>query len=240
MFKWEPCRSDGRLPVLLDPYGGAGSRRVTAAHDWRTLVSQWFAEQGFAVLVADGRDTPGRGPDWERAVHGDLFGPVLDDQAALREAARAHPVLDTGRVGIRRWSFGGSLAAPAVLRRPDVFHAAGAGAGAGVTDQRRYPGHWRERFLGHRDRHPERYDACSLLREVPRLTRPLLLVHGLADPKVLPAHTLRLSEALLAAGRPHDVLLLPGEGHQPVGSARTENLLHQVRSLQRHLGVAPR
>jgi dipeptidyl-peptidase-4 len=232
--------ADGRLPVLLDPYGGAGGQRVTAAHDWKTLVSQWFAEQGFAVLVADGRGTPGRGPDWERAVHGDLFGPVLDDQvAALREAARAHPVLDPGRVGIRGWSFGGSLAALAVLRRPDVFHA--AVAGAGVTDQRRYHAHWRERFLGHPDRHPERYDACSLLREAPRLTRPLLLVHGLADPKVLPAHTLLLSEALLAAGRPHEVLLLPGEGHQPVGSARTGNLLlHQARFLQRHLGVTPR
>jgi dipeptidyl-peptidase-4 len=89
--------------------------------------------------------------------------------------------------------------------------------------------------------HPERYDACSLLREAHRLSRPLLLVHGLADPKVLPAHTLLLSEALLAAGRPHEVLLLPGEGHQPVGSARTANLLlHQARFLQRHLGVAPR
>ena len=89
-------RADGRrLPVLLDPYGGSSRRRVTAEVDWRSLVSRWFAEQGFAVLVADGRGTPGRGPAWERAVHGDLYGPVLDDQVtALREAARLHPELD--------------------------------------------------------------------------------------------------------------------------------------------------
>ncbi|MER6734282.1 S9 family peptidase [Streptomyces puniciscabiei] len=235
---WHRPADDGPLPVLLDPYGGAGGQRVTAAHDWKTLVSQWFAEQGFAVLVTDGRGTPGRGPDWEREAYGDLFGPALDDQvSALWEAARAYPQLDVRRVGIRGWSFSGSLAVFAVLRRPDVFRA--AVAGAGVTDQRLYDAHWRERFLGHPQAHPERYDANSPLGEAPRLTRPLLLVHGLADPKVPPAHTLRLSDALLAAGRPHEVLLLPGAGHQPIGTDVTHDLLrHQARFLHRHLGGA--
>jgi dipeptidyl-peptidase-4 len=147
-------------------------------------------------------------------------------------------VLDLGRVGIRGWSFSGSLAVLAVLRRPDVFRA--AVAGAGVTDQRLYDAHWRERFLGHPRMHPERYDACSLLREAHRLSRPLLLVHGLADPKVLPVHTLRLSDALLAAGRPHEVLLLPGAGHQPIGTDVTAGLLgHQARFLRRHLAAGP-
>jgi dipeptidyl-peptidase 4 len=225
----------GRLPVLADPYGGAGLQRVTAELSWRCLVSQWFAEQGFAVLVADGAGTPGRGPGWEREVHGDLFGPVLDDQVtAVREAARLHPDLDPGRVGIRGWSFGGSLAVWAVLQRPDVFHA--AVAGAGVTDQRLYNAHWRERFLGHPGQFPDRYEAFSLVRAAPKLTRPLLLMHGLADTNVHPANTLRLSSALLAAGRSHEVMLLPGLGHQVMDGPVTEELLwHQVRFLQRHL-----
>jgi dipeptidyl-peptidase 4 len=233
-------RPDGaRLPVRVDLYGGAGLQRVTAELEWRSLVSQWFAERGFAVLVTDGSGTPGRGPTWEREVYGDLFGPVLDDQvAALQEAARLHPELDLRRVGIRGWSFGGSIAALAVLRRPDVFHA--AVAGAGVTDQLLYSAHWRERFLGHPGQFPQRYEACSLVRAAPKLTRPLLLIHGLADDNVHLANTLRLSGALLAAGRPHEVLLLPGVGHQAMDSAITENLLwHQVRFLQRHLGVDP-
>ena len=219
----------GKLPVLARPYGGAGSQRVTAELDWQCLLSQWFAEQGFAVLVADGRGTPGRGPAWEREVHGDMFGPVLDDQVtALREAARLHPDLDLGRVGIRGWSFGGTLAALAVLRRPDVFHA--AVAGAGVTDQRLHNTHWRERFLGHPGEFPDRYEAWSLVQMAPELTRPLLLIHGLADRNVHPANTLRLSRALLAAGRPHEVLLLPGAGHPDMGPGANENLLwHQVR-----------
>jgi dipeptidyl-peptidase 4 len=229
----------GRLPVLADPYGGAGRQQVTAELDFRSLVSQWFAEQGFAVLAADGSGTPGRGPRWEREVHGDLYGPVLQDQVtAIQEAARLHPDLDLGRVGIRGWSFGGSLAAWAVLHRPDVFHV--AVAGAGVTDQRLYNAYWRERFLGHPDQFPDRYEAFSLLRWAPKLTRPLLLVHGLADTNVFPVNTLRLSSALLAAGRPHEVLFLPGVGHQAMGDPVTEPLLrHQARFLQRHLGVDP-
>ncbi len=191
------------------------------------------------MLVTDGSGTPGRGPVWEREVYGDLFGPVLDDQvAALQEAARLHPELDLERAGIRGWSFGGSLAALAVLRRPDVFHA--AVAGAGVTDQLLYNAHWRERFLGHPAEFPGRYEACSLLREAPSLRRPLLLIHGLADDNVHPANTLRLSSALLAAGRPHEVLLLPGAGHQAMNGPLTEGLLwHQARFLWRHLGGQP-
>jgi dipeptidyl-peptidase-4 len=227
----------GRLPILLDPYGGAGRQQVTAELNWRYLVSQWFAEQGFAVLAVDGSGTPGRGPDWEREVYGDLFGPVVDDQVAgVREAARLNPDLDPDRVGIRGWSFGGALAASAVLRRPDVFHV--AVAGAGVTDQLLYNAYWRERFLGHPDRFPERYEEASLVLAAPTLSRPLLLVHGLADDNVYPVNTLRLSSALLAAGRHHELLLLPGVDHQTMGVPVTEGLLtHQARFLQRHLGV---
>ena len=136
----------GPLPVLLDPYGGPHALRVTQAHN-AFLASQWFADQGFAVIVTDGRGTPGRGSDWERAVHGDLAGPTLDDQVdALHAVAEQVPGLDLDRVAIRGWSFGGYLAALAVLRRPDVFHA--AIAGAPVTEWRLYDTHYTERYLG--------------------------------------------------------------------------------------------
>src|SRR5439155_8657167 len=114
---------DAPWPVPLAPYGGPHAQRVLAGRNG-FLASQWLADQGFAVVVADGRGTPGRGSAWERAVLGDLAGPVLDDQIAALEAAAADPRLDLSRVGIRGWSFGGYLAALAVLRRPDVFHAA--------------------------------------------------------------------------------------------------------------------
>ncbi len=221
--------SETRLPVLLDPYGGPHAQRVQQA---RSLfyVSQWFADQGFAVLVTDGRGTPGRGPTFEREVRGDLAGPVLDDQIdALFAMAELNPRLDLDRVAIRGWSFGGYLAALAVLRRPDVFHA--AVAGAPVTDWRLYDTHYTERYLGHPDSEPENYECSDVLfGSVPvddaKGGPPLLLIHGLADDNVVAAHTLKLSRALLEAGRPHTVLPLSGVTHMTPQEEVAENLMH--------------
>lgn len=224
-----------KLPILLDPYGGTGRQRVTVEGDWRNLMSQWFAEHGFAILTIDGAGTPGRGPDWEREIHGDQFGPVLQDQiTGLHAAARDNPDLDLSRVGIRGWSFGGTIAQLAVLRRPDIFRA--AISGAATTDQRLYHAQWRERYLGSPDIHPERYDAYNIVAEASNLTRPLLLMHGLSDANVHPVHTVRMSAALLAAGKPHEVVLLPGIGHSAIGTAATKAILHtQLNFLRRHL-----
>ncbi len=226
----------GRLPVLLDPYGGPGAQRVYSAQVF-FLASQWFAEQGFAVLVADGRGTPGRGSAWTRAIRGDFATPVLDDQvAALEAAATEFPELDLERVAIRGWSFGGYLAALAVLRRPDVFHA--AVAGAPVTDFRLYDTHYTERYLGTPADDPENYDRVSLLGDAAGLTRPLMLIHGFADDNVVVANTLQLSALLTAAGRPHTVLPLSGVTHMTPQEEVAENLLLlQLDFLRRALSL---
>ncbi|WP_435174645.1 prolyl oligopeptidase family serine peptidase [Actinacidiphila sp. bgisy145] len=230
----------GPLPVLLAPYGGPAMRLVVRAATWPLAEAQWFAEEGFAVVVADGRGTPGRGPRWDKSVYKDTLEVPLADQVTALHAAAAHcPDLDLGRVAIRGWSFGGSLAAMAVLRRPDVFHA--AISGAAPSDQRLYDTHWRERFLGHPDEDPEAYDRCSPITSAAALERPLLLVHGLADDNVVAAHTLRLSEALLAAGRYHQVLPLSHATHGPSDPVVVEGLLrHQVKFLRDALNTAPR
>src|SRR5690625_4325090 len=187
--------------------------------------AQWLADQGFCVVVADGRGSPGRDYAWERAV-GDGFATVtLEDQIAALEAVAQHypDDVDTSRVGIRGWSFGGYLAALAVLTRPDVFHA--AVAGAPVTDWRLYDTAYTERYLGDPTARPAVYDAHSLLDLAPSLQRPLMLIHGLADDNVVAAHTLQLSSALLAAGRPHTVLPLSGITHMATDETVAENLI---------------
>jgi dipeptidyl-peptidase-4 len=224
------------LPVLMLPYGGPGAQRVLADRRmW--LEAQWRADQGFAVVVADGRGTPGRGPAWARAVRGDLATPALEDQVdALAAAAAAHPELDLRRVGIYGWSFGGYLAALAVLRRPDVFHA--AVAGAPVTDWRLYDTYYTERFLGDPRQDPGPYDRSSLLADAPGLRRPLLIVHGLVDDNVVVAHTLRLSQQLTEHGRSHAVLPLSGITHMAAREDVAEHLLTiQTRFLRDALGA---
>ena len=224
------------LPVLLDPYGGPHAQRVVRSRNAHT-TSQWFADQGFAVLVVDGRGTPGPGPRYEKAVHNDFTVGVVEDQVTgLLEAVRRFPQLDLSRVAIRGWSFGGFLAAMAVLDRPDLFHA--AVVGAPVTEWRLYDTGYTERYLGNPNTNQAIYDANSVVAKANRLTRPMMLIHGLADDNVVCAHTLQLSSALLAHGKPHEVLPLSNVTHMTPQEEVAENLLRlQVEFLRRSLNL---
>lgn len=227
-----------RLPVLMDPYGGPHFASVLN-HQGAFLECQWFADQGFAVVVVDGRGTPGA-PAWERAVRYDVSTVVLDDQVTgLHAASHAFPDLDLEHVAIRGWSFGGYLAAMAVIDRPDVFHA--AISGAPVTDWRLYDTGYTERYLGLPDEQPDAYARTGLLDRAPALSRPLQLIHGFADDNVFIANTLRLSQTLTEHGRPHEVLPLTGITHMATQEEVAENtMLLQVDFLRRALALGPK
>lgn len=235
--------ADGPLPVLMDPYGGPHGQRVLAARN-AYLTPQWFADQGFAVIVADGRGMPGDCPGWEKAIAGNLLALNIEDQITALHAVAEELPLDLSKVAIRGWSYGGYLSAAAVLRRPDVFHA--GVVGAPVTDQRLYDTHYTERYLGDPNTSPEVYADNSVvtddgLHKAADQHRPMMLIHGLADDNVVLAHTLRLSSALLAAGRPHEVLPLSGVTHMTPQEQVAENLLLlQVDFLRRSLGLTAR
>ena len=238
------------LPVLLKPYGGPGAQQVlfSQSYYWE---SQWWADQGFLVVTVDGRGTPGRGPQWDRAIYETMKDVTLADQV---EAVRALPALwsddtavpsvrwtpregaklavcgsdvtvpqldivrrndlldcpkpDLDKVAMIGWSYGGFLSALAVLDAPDVVHA--ACAGAPPTDWTLYDTHYTERYLG---LDPEVYRRNGIVEDAPKLRRPLMLIHGFADDNVTIAHSLRLSQALMAAGRPHTFLPLTGITH---------------------------
>jgi dipeptidyl-peptidase-4 len=243
----DPTLADGPLPIVLDPYGGPHAQRVLTARA-AYHGSQWLADQGFAVLVVDGRGTPGRGPDFEHAVRGDLASLALEDQLdALDALGEFAPQLDRSRVGIRGWSYGGTLAALAALRRPDRIRC--AVVGAPVTDWRLYDTHYTERYLGHPDEDPEAYLRSAVVRPDGSLVGPdpvarsavpaeMLVVHGLVDDNVLAAHSLRLTEALHAAGRPFTFLPLTNATHMAADPAVAARLLEvQAAFLRRCLGV---
>ena len=173
---------------------------------------------------------------WDRSVHNDLASPALEDQAAAVAAlADLYPAdIDAGRVGIIGWSFGGYLAALAVLKMPHVFHA--AVAGAPVTEWRLYDTGYTERYLGHPDTNAAAYDRSSLLPLAANLSRPLMLVHGFADDNVLAAHSLQLSSLLLAAGRHHEFLPLCNCTHMtPQVNVSENRILLETGFFVRHL-----
>jgi dipeptidyl-peptidase-4 len=200
-----------KYPVIVDVYGGPHHIHVPMAmRNW--LIPQWIADQGFLVVAVDNRGTPGRGRDWERAIYQKFDTVPLDDQiAGLQALAAKHPEMDLSRVGMTGWSFGGYMSASAVLRRPDVFHA--AVAGAPVTDWYDYDTHYTERYLGVPPEDQAAYQAGGLISLAGNLRRPLLLVHGTADDNVYLRHSLQLADALHRAGKPFDFLPLPGITH---------------------------
>jgi dipeptidyl-peptidase 4 len=200
-----------KLPVLLYVYAGPTTTVVQKAMSVH-LQAQWLADQGFLVVRIDGRGTPLRTAAWERAVRGDFSGVTLEDQVAGLQALAAQvPEMDMSRVGIEGWSFGGYMAALAVLKRPDVFKA--AVAGAPVVDWLDYDTHYTERYLGLPQERPQAYTQSSLLTYADKLGSPLLLIHGTADDNVYFFHTLKLSDALFRAGRHHELLPLSGLTH---------------------------
>jgi len=223
-----------KVPVILAPYGGPHSARVMAS-GLSFCSDQWLANHGFAVIVTDNRGTPGHGPEFEYSIAIDLAGKVVQDQVdTLAELGARHPDLDLTRVGIHGWSFGGYLAALATLERPDVFHV--GIAGAPVTDWTLYDTAYTERYLGLPNENQEVYDATSLINRAHKLERPLLIIHGLADDNVLVANSLRLSSALLAAGKTHSVLPLSGVTHMTPQEIVAENLmLAELEFFQKHL-----
>ena len=224
------------LPVLLDPYGGPHWGRVVRAQR-PLLESQWLADRGFAVLVIDGRGTPFRGVEWDQSIYRSYVDVALADQVeGLHAAAERYTFLDLSRVAIRGWSYGGYLTLAALLRKPDVFHA--GISGAPVTDMRLYDTHYTERYLGMPDIDGEAYASADLIPDASKLQGELLLIHGIADDNVYVAHSLRMTKALMEAGRPHSMIPLSGITHRPVDPAAAEAMLQiEVDFLHRALAV---
>jgi dipeptidyl-peptidase-4 len=229
-----------RLPVLVDIYGGPGHQEVLAVRS-RWLERQWWADAGFAVVVIDNRGTPGVTPSFEKVIHRRMADVVLGDQVdALHALADKHPDLDLSRVAIRGWSFGGYLSALAVLRRPDVYHA--AVVGAAVTDWALYDTAYTERYLGLPGDGSDVYAHHSLVEIAgeppvrPEDARPMLLIHGLVDDNVVAAHTLRLSAAMLRSGRPHSMIPLTGATHMATGGLIERLLRTELTFLRANLG----
>ena len=224
------------LPVLMKPYGGPGFQQVVENQSFY-WDAQWWADQGYIVVTADGRGTTGRGPKWDRAIYETMKSVTLEDQVdavrALPEALATLaaqenkefsettiPQPDLNRVAMIGWSYGGFLSALAVLEAPETFAA--ACAGAPPTDWTLYDTHYTERYLG---LDPAVYEHNSIISDAPQLNRPLMLIHGFADDNVTIAHSLRLSQALMAAGRKHTFLPLTGITHMTNDETVAENLL---------------
>lgn len=200
-----------------------------------TLEGRALAELGFIVAVIDGRGTPGRSKSFQDASYGRIGEIEIHDHVAmLRAAAAERPWMDLTRAGIVGHSWGGYFALRGMLTAPEFFHAGYAGAPGAVREDALV----NEPYMGMPASNAEGYERASNERIASGLRGALKLMHGTADTSAPVSTTLRMTHALVEAGRPFELLLMPGEGHTPEGSA-AEYYAHDIgRFFVNHLGGA--
>ncbi len=203
-----------RAPLIVSVYGGPHVQQVNDS--WGLTVdlrAQYLAQHGYAVLKLDNRGSARRGHRFEAAVLSDLGNIEIQDQVRGVRAAVNRFRLDGSRVGVYGWSYGGYMATMCLLRAPDVFRV--AVAGAPVTDWGGYDTHYTERYMRTPEENPDGYRASSALTHVRALQGRLMIVHGMIDENVHFRHTVRLVDALIAAGKTFRLLPFPRERHMP-------------------------
>ncbi|MFS8100870.1 S9 family peptidase [Lentzea alba] len=228
-----------RYPVVDSVYPGPQVTRVDPCFDpgGMGLDAEPLAALGFVVVALDGRGTPGRSKAFLDVSYGRLAdaGSLEDHAAALEQLAATRPWMDLSRVGVMGHSGGGFAAGRAMLAFPETYHAGVALSGS--HDARCIGLGWAESCDGADN--PAAWERASNVEIADRLEGKLLLVHGELDDTAHPHHTLRLADALVAAGKDFEMLIVPGAEHlfiDKLAYVRTRCWDFLVRSL---MGVEP-
>jgi dipeptidyl-peptidase-4 len=199
-------------PVVIYVYGGPHAQTVLDSWPGTLgLFNHTLAGRGFVVFSLDNRGSAARGRVFETAVDLALGSTQLPDQLAGVAWLHRQPWVDSDRIGIWGWSYGGYMTAYALTRAPGVF-AAGA-AVAPVTDWRLYDSVYTERYMGTPLSNPAGYASASVLDEVGALDDPLLVIHGTGDDNVHVQHTIQLADRAWRSGVRFDLMLFPGLAH---------------------------
>lgn len=204
----------GPHPAVIYVYGGPHAQLVK--NDWlltASMRSQYLRSLGFLVFVLDNRGSARRGLSFEAAIAGDMGHAEVEDQVDGVRHLVERGLIDPQRVGIYGWSYGGYMAAMCLVRAPDTFRA--AVAGAPVTHWDGYDTHYTERYMGLPQSNPEGYRSSSVMAHVEQMRGALLLVHGMIDENVHFRHTVRFIDALIAARKRYELLIFPDERHMP-------------------------
>src|SRR3989441_5483019 len=212
-----PAMQSGRkYPAIVRVYGGPTAQTVKESWELtQDLRAQYLARRGYVVFRLDNRGTPRRGKAFETALDRRLGSVEVEDQIAGARYLAGLPYVDGARLGIYGWSYGGYMAARCLLKAPDLFRVAVAGAPGADWDG--YDTHYTERYMGTPGENGAGYRESSLLPIASRLRGKLLIVHGMVDENVHFRHTARFLDALNSAQKHYDLMIFPDERHLPRG-----------------------
>ncbi len=208
-----------KYPVIVYVYGGPHAQLVT--NTWHSSVGGWdilMAQKGYAVFTLDSRGSANRGLDFEQVIHRNLGKAEMADQVKGVEFLKNQSWVDSNRIGVHGWSYGGFLTTNLMLTYPDLFKV--GVAGGPVIDWNRYEIMYGERYMDSPQENPEGYEAADLTKRAAALKGRLMLIHGAIDPVVVWQHSLLFLRACIEVGTYPDYFVYPQHEHNVIGKDR--------------------
>ena len=205
-----------KYPTIVYVYGGPGVRNVEAG--WHYQSRSWetyMAQKGYLLFILDNRGSSDRGREFEQATFRHLGQREMEDQMRGVAYLKSLAYVDTTRMGIHGWSYGGFMTTSLMTTYPDVFKV--GVAGGPVIDWKWYEVMYGERYMDTPEANPEGYAETSLLAKAKNLKGKLQIIIGMNDPTVVPQHALQFLDACIEAGTQPDFFVYPGEGHNMAG-----------------------
>lgn len=238
MWMLKPLNFDATkvYPLLITQYSGPGSQSVS--NNWNSTNDYWYqmlAQQGYIVVCVDGRGTGYKGAAFKKITQHDLGKYEVEDQIQAAKQIGSLPYIDSSRIGIWGWSYGGFMSSNCLFKGNNVFKM--AIAVAPVTSWRFYDTIYTERYLGLPQNNAAGYDNNSPINHVEKLKGNFLLVHGSADDNVHVQNTMRLVEALVQANKQFDWAIYPDKNHGIYGGNTRMHLYTKMTNfIKTHLG----
>jgi len=218
-----------KYPVVVYVYGGPHAQLVL--NTWMGGASGWqyyMAQQGYISMTLDNRGSDNRGRDFEQVIHRNLGKAEMADQMEGIHYLFSLPYVDTNRIGVHGWSFGGFMTTSLILNYPDIFKV--AVAGGPVIDWKYYEVMYGERYMDMPAENPEGYELSSTLPQVKNLRGRLMLIHGDIDPTVVWQNSLMFVRKCVSEGKLVDYMVYPQHEHNVRGKDR----VHLMRTVTRY------
>lgn len=219
MIKPHDFDANKKYPVLVYVYGGPHAQLVT--NDWlggASMWMYWMAEQGYLVFTVDGRGSKHRGFQFESGIHRQLGTLEVEDQLTGVDYLKSLPYVDSKRMAVHGWSFGGFMTTSLMLKTPGTFTT--GVAGGPVIDWKWYEVMYGERYMDQPQQNKEGYEKASLLNYVKNLEGDLLMIHGTVDDVVVMQHNLAFVQQCVKEGVQIDFFPYPMHPHNIRGKDR--------------------
>ena len=226
--------SSKQYPAIVYVYGGPHAQLITNTPLWG--ASGWdlyMAQQGYILLTVDSRGSDNRGARFEQIIHRQVGTTEVEDQMQGVAFLKSLPYVDSARIGVYGWSFGGFMTTNLMLSHPETFKV--GVAGGPVMDWSRYEIMYGERYNDSPQENAEGYQRNNLIKRAENLRGRLLLIHGTSDNVVVWQHAQAFVKACVKAKTYPDLYYYPGHKHNVIGPDRVHLNYVITRYFQEHL-----